>query len=80
MTQTDNLRIVKTRPLIAPAVLEEEIPLEASASEFVASSWTESQSVSPLLRQTLDDRNCCLQRGDIRRVQCQYALRKPSQA
>ncbi len=38
MTQTDNLRIVKTRPLIAPAVLEEEIPLDAGASEFVASS------------------------------------------
>lgn len=38
MTQTDNLRIVKTRPLVAPSVLEEEIPLEPAASEFVATS------------------------------------------
>ena len=38
MTQTDNLRIAKTRPLISPAVLEEEIPLAASASEFIAAS------------------------------------------
>ncbi len=38
MTQTDNLRITKTRPLISPAVLEEEIPLETGASEFIAAS------------------------------------------
>jgi len=32
---TDNLRIAKTRALIAPAVLEEEIPRSAEAAEFV---------------------------------------------
>ena len=32
---TDNLRIAKTRALIAPAVLEEEIPRSAKAAEFV---------------------------------------------
>lgn len=38
MTQTDNLRIVKTRPLLAPAILEEEIPLTTAASRVVAAS------------------------------------------
>ena len=36
--QTDNLRISRTRPLLAPAILEEEIPLLARASERVAQS------------------------------------------
>lgn len=36
--KTDNLRITRTRPLIAPAVLAEEIPLTDEAAESVASS------------------------------------------
>jgi len=36
--QTDNLRITRIHPLISPAVLEEELPLTAQASEFVARS------------------------------------------
>ncbi|MCZ6887625.1 MAG: hypothetical protein O7H39_03940 [Gammaproteobacteria bacterium] len=36
--QTDNLRISRTRPLLAPAILEEEIPLHTRASERVAQS------------------------------------------
>jgi len=36
--KTDNLRIVRTRPLIAPAVLEEEIPLTEEAAETVSRS------------------------------------------
>lgn len=35
---TDNLRIQRTHPLIAPAVLEEELPLTAAAAEFVEAS------------------------------------------
>jgi len=36
--KTDNLRITRTRPLIVPAVLAEEIPLTDEAAESVASS------------------------------------------
>ena len=36
MTRTDNLRIERTRPLIAPAVLSEEIPLTEPSSQYVA--------------------------------------------
>jgi 3-deoxy-7-phosphoheptulonate synthase len=36
--RTDNLRITRTRPLIAPAVLEEEIPLQEEAADTVAKS------------------------------------------
>ncbi len=36
--KTDDLRITRTRPLIAPAVLEEEIPLTVEAAATVASS------------------------------------------
>ena len=36
--KTDNLRITRTRPLIAPAVLEEEIPLTDEAAATVANS------------------------------------------
>lgn len=35
---TDNLRITRTHPLISPAVLEEELPLGAGASELVAAA------------------------------------------
>jgi 3-deoxy-7-phosphoheptulonate synthase len=35
---TDDLRIAKVRPLVAPAVLAEEIPLTDAAREFVARS------------------------------------------
>jgi 3-deoxy-7-phosphoheptulonate synthase len=38
MTVTGDLRIARTRPLIAPAILAEEIPLTAPAAEFVASA------------------------------------------
>ena len=34
--RTDNLRISRTRPLLAPAILEEEIPLTEAAAAFVA--------------------------------------------
>jgi 3-deoxy-7-phosphoheptulonate synthase len=34
--KTDDLRIVKTRPLLAPAILAEEIPLTESASKTVS--------------------------------------------
>ena len=36
MANNDDLRIARTRPLIAPAVLEEEIPLTESAKALVA--------------------------------------------
>ena len=36
MANNDDLRIARTRPLIAPAVLEEEIPLTESAQALVA--------------------------------------------
>jgi 3-deoxy-7-phosphoheptulonate synthase len=36
--KTDNLRITRTRPLIAPAVLQEQIPLTEEAAATVASS------------------------------------------
>jgi 3-deoxy-7-phosphoheptulonate synthase len=36
--KTDNLRITRTRPLVAPAVLEEEIPLTDETAHTVASS------------------------------------------
>ena len=38
MQSTDNLRIVNTRPLISPAVLEEEIPLTEASAAFVHGS------------------------------------------
>ena len=37
MSRTDNLRIRRTRPLIAPAILEEEIPPARQGAEFVDS-------------------------------------------
>ena len=37
-TATNNLRIAKTRALVAPAVLEEAIPLTADGAEFVSRS------------------------------------------
>jgi len=36
--QTDNLRIIRTHPLISPAVLEEELPLTSQDAEFVERS------------------------------------------
>jgi hypothetical protein len=33
--KTDDLRIVKTRPLLAPAILAEEVPLTDTASQRV---------------------------------------------
>jgi 3-deoxy-7-phosphoheptulonate synthase len=35
MSHTDNLRIRRTRPLIAPAILEEDIPLSPDGAAFV---------------------------------------------
>ena len=36
MSRTDDLRIRRTRPLIAPAILEEEIPMDAVAAHTVS--------------------------------------------
>ena len=38
MSQTDDLRIRRTRPLIAPAILEEEIPIGAGAVETISAA------------------------------------------
>lgn len=38
MSQTDDLRIRRTRPLIAPAILEEEIPIGAEAVQTVSAA------------------------------------------
>jgi 3-deoxy-7-phosphoheptulonate synthase len=43
---TDNLRIVRTHPLISPAVLEEELPLTESAAALVRAS---RQSIRQIL-------------------------------
>ena len=37
-TKTDDLRITRTRPLVAPAALSEEIPLSNRAAEFISAS------------------------------------------
>ncbi|MCZ6643251.1 MAG: 3-deoxy-7-phosphoheptulonate synthase [Gammaproteobacteria bacterium] len=36
--ETDNLRIVRTHPLVSPAILEEELPHSEAATDFVAAS------------------------------------------
>ena len=38
MSQTDDLRIRRTRPLISPAILEEEIPIDAEAARTVSAA------------------------------------------
>lgn len=38
MSQTDDLRIRRTRPLISPAILEEEIPIDAAAARTVSAA------------------------------------------
>ena len=38
MSQTDDLRIRRTRPLISPAILEEEIPIDAEAAQTVSAA------------------------------------------
>jgi 3-deoxy-7-phosphoheptulonate synthase len=43
--KTDNLRIARTRPLIAPAVLSEEIPLSSRAAEFVDASRQSAEAI-----------------------------------
>ncbi|MCZ6618239.1 MAG: 3-deoxy-7-phosphoheptulonate synthase, partial [Gammaproteobacteria bacterium] len=50
--QTDNLRIIKTHPLISPAVLAEELPHSEAAAGFVAAS---RQTIKNILFGT-DDR------------------------
>ena len=47
MSQTADLRIRATKPLIAPAVLADELPLQAQASELVART---RQEVAAILR------------------------------
>ena len=36
MSRTDNLRIKRTRPLIAPAILEEEVAVSPHARAFIS--------------------------------------------
>lgn len=43
--KTDNLRISRTRPLLTPAILEEEIPLVEAASNVVAESRSAIESI-----------------------------------
>ncbi len=43
--KTDDLRIARIRPLIAPAVLSEEIPLNSRAAEFVNSSRRSAEAI-----------------------------------
>ncbi|MFV1978733.1 MAG: 3-deoxy-7-phosphoheptulonate synthase [Myxococcota bacterium] len=43
--KTDDLRITRTRPLIAPAVLSEEIPLSSQAAEFVYASRRSAEAI-----------------------------------
>ena len=43
--KTDDLRITRTRPLIAPAVLGEEIPLSSEAAEFVSASRRGAEAI-----------------------------------
>ena len=50
--ETDNLRIVKSHPLVSPAILEEELPHSEIATEFVAAS---RQTIKNILFGT-DDR------------------------
>ena len=38
MSRTDNLRIKRTRPLIAPAILEEEVPVYADTKAFIGAA------------------------------------------
>lgn len=43
--RTDDLRISKTRPLLAPAILAEEIPLTPAASELVHGSRSAAEAI-----------------------------------
>jgi 3-deoxy-7-phosphoheptulonate synthase len=43
--RTDDLRITRTRPLIAPAVLGEEVPLSSEAAEFVSASRRGAEAI-----------------------------------
>lgn len=43
--KTDDLRIARTRPLLTPAILGEEMPLSESAAELVASSRREIEAI-----------------------------------
>ncbi len=45
IVQTDNLRIVKTHPLVSPAILAEELPHSESATSFVAESRQTIQNI-----------------------------------
>src|SRR5262245_1081923 len=48
--KTDDLRIRRVRPLLAPAILAEEIPITARGSDFVGSARQVIESI-------LDDRD-----------------------
>lgn len=43
--KTDDLRIARTRPLIAPAVLSEEVPLSRRAAELVSASRRSAEAI-----------------------------------
>ncbi len=45
MSRTDDLRIARTRPLIAPAILAEDIPLSERAADLVAAARGEIAAV-----------------------------------
>ena len=45
MATTSDLHVVETRPLVAPAVLHQELPMDAAALETVASARRRIQDI-----------------------------------
>ena len=45
MATTSDLHVVETRPLVAPAVLHQELPMDAAALETVASARQRIQDI-----------------------------------
>ena len=45
MATTSDLHVVETRPLVAPAVLHQELPMDAAALETVASARRRIQAI-----------------------------------
>ena len=45
MATTSDLHVVETRPLVAPAVLHQELPMDAAALETVASARRRIQEI-----------------------------------
>ena len=48
MATTSDLHVVETRPLVAPAVLHQELPMDAAALETVASARRRIQAILSL--------------------------------